>query len=57
MKYVCFFLRFTNLLVCTICIYSNWSLDLVKNVLLDYGKTVNSPEKILCSKFNYFSNG
>ena len=34
MTYVCFSVSFSSLLVSTICIYSNWSLGLVKNVIL-----------------------
>ena len=38
MTYVCFSVSFSSLLVCTICIYAIWSIDLVINVIL--------PEKI-----------
>ena len=38
MIYVFFFVSFSSLLFCTICIYSDWSLDLVK--------CVNLPEKL-----------
>ena len=32
MTYVCFCVSFSSLLVCTICIHANWSLDFLKNV-------------------------
>ena len=38
MTYVCFCVSFSSLLVCTICIHANWSLDFLKNV--------TSPEKL-----------
>ena len=47
MTHVCFSVCFSSLLVCTICLYSNWSLCLVKNVIL--------PEKLKLLIFSFFS--
>ena len=50
MTYVCFSVSFSSLLVCTICIYANWSLDMVKNVILPEKIGTSLSEKKVFSK-------
>ena len=54
MTYVCFFVGFSSVLVSKICIYSNWSLDLVKNVNLPEKLSLLYHEKILLQKSSIF---
>ena len=54
MTYVCFSVSFSNLLVCTICIYSNWSLGLVKNVILPEKLKLLYQKKSLLQKSSNF---
>ena len=51
MTYVCFFVR---LLLCTTCFYSNWSLDLVKNLNLPEKLNILYHEKSLHQKSSIF---
>ena len=51
MTYVCFFV---SLLVCTTCFYSNWSLDLVKNLNLPEKLNILYHEKSLHQKSSIF---
>ena len=51
MTYVCFFV---SLLVCTTCFYSNWSLDLIKNLNLPEKLNILYHEKSLHQKSSIF---
>ena len=55
MTYVCFSVSFSSLLVCTICIYSNWSLGLVKNVILPEKLNFSIRKKVFFKSLLIFS--